>query len=148
MSTTRQMKRIESLTREMREFIARAILFNLKVAEEVGLNGTDLQCLNLLNLQGSTTPGELARWSCLTTGGMTVVLDRLERAGYVKREDNPNDRRSSVVRPVRRGMQKLEAIYRSRGEALARAASGYDERELKLILDFFKKANSASDERQ
>ena len=39
--------------------LAGAILFNQKVADELGLNATDLQCLNLLELQGSLTPGEL-----------------------------------------------------------------------------------------
>jgi MarR family transcriptional regulator, organic hydroperoxide resistance regulator len=143
MSSRKSPKLVESLTAEVRRFIAGAILFNLKVADEVGLNRTDMQCLNLLELQGSATPGELARWAFLSTGGVTVVLDRMEKAGYTRREPNPRDRRSSIVRPVPAKARKLHALYDSRGRALAQALSTYNERELNLILDFFRRVNSA-----
>ena len=137
---------LESLNREIRRFIAGALLFNLKVADEVGLNGTDMQCLNLLELQGQATPGEFARWAFLSSGGATVVLDRLERAGYIRRQPNPQDRRSSIVRPVPAKFRKLHALYRSRGQALLRVLSPFNESELKLILDFFQSANGSREE--
>jgi len=146
MSSPKYLKLMESLNREVRRFIAGAILFNLKVAGEVGLNGTDMQCLNLLELQGSATPGDFARWAFLTTGGVTVVLDRLEKAGYIRREPNPQDRRSSIIRPVPAKFHKLYALYRSKGEALMQVLSAYREDELKLILDFFSRVNSKSAE--
>ena len=141
MSSAKNRKMVESLSREVRRFIARALLFNLKVADEVGLNGTDMQCLNLLQLQGSATPGEFARWAFLTTGGVTVVLDRLEKAGYLRREPNPQDRRSSIIRPVRSKFRKLEALYQSKGQALRQALSAYPEGDLQVILDFFLRVN-------
>lgn len=146
MSSPKRLELVDILNREVRRFIAGALLFNLKVADEVGLNGTDMQCLNLLELQGQATPGEFARWAFLTTGGATVVLDRLEKAGYLRRAPNPQDRRSSIVRPVPAKFRKLHALYRSRGQALARALSPYNERELRLILDFFHHANSRREE--
>jgi DNA-binding MarR family transcriptional regulator len=127
---------------EVRRFIAGAILFNLKVADEVGLNATDVQCLNLLELRGGATPGELARWAYLTTGGVTVVLDRMEKAGYIRRDPNPNDRRSSIVRPIAARARQLHARYRAKGQELARALGAYSEPELRLILDFLQRANS------
>jgi DNA-binding MarR family transcriptional regulator len=145
MSSPKSPNVAELLEMEVRRFIAGAILFNLKVADQVGLNGTDMQCLNLLELQGSATPGELARFAMLTTGGITVVLDRLEKAGYVRREPNPQDRRSSIVRPVASAKtRKLHALYQSKGEALRQVLSSYDEQELNLILDFFRRTNSES----
>jgi MarR family transcriptional regulator, organic hydroperoxide resistance regulator len=136
----------ESLALEVRRFIAGAILFNHKVAEQLGMNATDLQCLHLLLLNGSAMkPGELGRRCGLSSGGVTVVLDRLEKAGYVRREDNPDDRRSVIVRPLMGPIRKLEAIYRSKGEGLARVMARYQARELQLILDFFKTANAQSD---
>jgi DNA-binding MarR family transcriptional regulator len=142
MSSPKNLKLLESLMEEVRRFIAGAILFNLKVAGEVGLNGTDMQCLNLLQLQGSATPGEFARWAYLTTGGVTVVLDRLEKAGYIRREPNPQDRRSSIIRPIPSKFRKLQPHYQSKGEALAQTLSAYTEDELKLIQDFFQKVNA------
>ena len=139
-STRKSSELIESLVKEVRRFLAAGILFNEKVAAEIGLNGTDLQFLNLLDLQGSATPGELARWSGLTTGGVTVAVDRLEKAGYVRRRPNPEDRRSIIIRPVEARLRQLRAIYKSKGELLAGVLSEYDDRELRLILSFFTKA--------
>lgn len=144
MSSRKRDQLIESLTREVRKFIAGVILFNLKVAEDLGANGTDLQCLHVLDLQGHATPGELVKWTRLTTGGVTVVLDRLEKAGYVRREPNPADRRSSIVRLVPARMREFQHIYRSHSELLASVLAEYDRQELELILDFFSKTNSRS----
>ncbi len=141
MSSPKNLNLLESLNREVRRFIAGALLFNLKAADEAGLNGTDMQCLNLLQLQGSATPGEFARWAFLSTGGVTVVLDRLEKAGYLRREPNPQDRRSSIIRPVRSKFRKLEALYQSRSQALRQALSAYPEGQLQVILDFFSRVN-------
>lgn len=141
MPTPKKSELIASLEKEVRRFLAGGILFNEKVAAEVGLNGTDLQCLHLLELQGSATPGDLARWSGLTTGGVTVAVDRLERAGYVKRLPNPEDRLSNIVRPVAARLRQLQAIYKSKGDLVASVASQYDDREQRLILSFFERIN-------
>jgi MarR family transcriptional regulator, organic hydroperoxide resistance regulator len=141
MSSRTRTQIVKSLIVEIRRFIAGVILFNETVAAEVGLNGTDLQCLHLLELQGTATPGELAKWACITTGGMTVVLDRLERAGYLVREPNPKDRRSIVIRPVPERLRKLEHAYRSKSRALARVLSKFEANELQRLLDFFESAN-------
>ena len=144
MSSGKRQELTESLRREIRHFIAGVILFNLKVADGLGVNGTDLQCLHVLDLQGFATPGELARWTGLTTGGITVVLDRLEKAGYVVRARNPSDRRSLIVRPVRTQVRRLRRIYRAKSKALTGVLAEYDARELALLLDFFRKTNSRS----
>jgi DNA-binding MarR family transcriptional regulator len=130
---------------EVRRFLAAGILFNEKVAAELGSNGTDLQLLNLLELQGSATPGDLARWSSLTTGGVTVAVDRLEKAGYVKREPNPKDRRSSIIRPVPKRLLELYLIYKSKGDVVVNVLSDFNGRELETIMRFLKKANGGSD---
>jgi DNA-binding MarR family transcriptional regulator len=146
MSSAKKSKLMKSMMVEVRRFIAGAILFNLKVAGEVGLNGTDMQCLNLLEIQGSAKPGEVARWASLTTGGGTVVLDRLEKAGYIRREPNPEDRRSTIIRPVLAKYQNFAPHYRAKGEALMQALSSYRENELDLILDFFQRVNAPGDD--
>jgi DNA-binding MarR family transcriptional regulator len=143
MSAPQRATLAEALGREVRTFIANALLFNQKIAAQVGLNGTDMQCLHLLALQGSATPGELARRCGLTTGGITVVLDRLEDAGYIRRIPNPSDRRSWIIRPVAARIRQLETIYRSKSQLLFNLLASYDEDELRLILGFFEKANLA-----
>lgn len=141
MSNENRAERIELLSVEVRKFIANVILFNQKIADGLGLNTTDLQCLHLLQLHGSMTPGQLAKQAYLSTGGVTVVLDRLERLGYIKREPNPKDRRSLIVRPVMSKLKKMAGLYRSKGERLVAVLSGYDEESLELLLDFFSQTN-------
>ncbi len=129
------------MVQEVRKFLAAGILFNEKIAAELGLNGTDLQFLNLLELQGSATPGDLARWSGLTTGGVTVAVDRLEKAGYVKRQPNPKDRRSTIIRPVPARLLELYLIYKSKGDQVVDILSSCNDRELQAIMNFLQKAN-------
>ena len=129
------------LARSVRQSIASAILFNQKVADDVGINLRDLQVLHLLQLHGPSTPRDLARWACVTTGGMTVVLDRLEKDGYVKREPNPADRRSCIVHLIPGSLRKIEGVYRSKGEQLSAVIERYKDRDLRLLIEFFERIN-------
>src|SRR5215475_8321058 len=60
-------------------------LMGSAAAEKIGINATDLNCLNILSFSGSLTAGELARATGLTTASITGVVDRLESAGFVRR---------------------------------------------------------------
>ena len=82
--SNRQRALRDSLNREIRRFLAEAILFNQQLADRLGINATDYQILNLLDLFGPATPGDLAQLTDLSSGGMTVVIDRLEKAGYLR----------------------------------------------------------------
>jgi DNA-binding MarR family transcriptional regulator len=141
MSSEKRPELIQSLMREVRMFIAAVILYNEKVAAAVGLNATDLQFIHLLELKVAATPGDLARWSGLTTGGVTVVLDRLEKAGYIKRQPNPADRRSVLVQPVMSRLRKFQPLYQSKGESLFNTLSQLNERDLGVIQEFFQSIN-------
>src|SRR5947209_11665341 len=66
-------------------------------AERIGVNVTDLNCLNIVALTGPMTAGDLARQTGLTTASITGVLDRLEEGGFVRRERDPKDRRRVIV---------------------------------------------------
>jgi MarR family transcriptional regulator, organic hydroperoxide resistance regulator len=115
------------------------------VADRFHLNLTDTQCLNILELAGSATPGQLASQTGLTTGGVTVVLDRLEKAGFVKREPNPNDRRSVIVRTVPEAMERIQALYGEINKGTADLLAGYSDKDLDFIIAFFAKANAVRD---
>src|SRR5271169_2979874 len=72
-------------------------LMSQAAADRVGVNATDLNCLNILSFSGQLTAGELARATGLTTASITGVIDRLEEAGFVRRERDTKDRRRVVV---------------------------------------------------
>ena len=82
----------------LRRLIAEAIGTHEVVAASLGLNATDLRCLELASSEPEMTPTRLAELSDLTSGAVTGVLDRLERAGFVRREFDPSDRRRLLVR--------------------------------------------------
>jgi DNA-binding MarR family transcriptional regulator len=106
-------------------------------AERIGINVTDLNCLNILALAGSMTAGELARETGLTTASITGVLDRLEEAGFVRRERDPGDRRRVIVRlDAARGLRDVAPVFAPVVEAWRTAAEAYTDEQLTLILDF------------
>ncbi len=147
MSTGRTAARHTSLIVEIRKFIANAIFFNQKVAERFNLNLTDTQCLNLLDLAGSATPRQLADYTGLTTGGITVVLDRLEKAGFIQREPNPKDRRSLIIKPDPSGLARIHAMYAEINKGMGLLMSSFSEKELDVVLAFFNKANETNTHR-
>jgi MarR family transcriptional regulator, organic hydroperoxide resistance regulator len=132
----------ETVIRCLREFIAGSIIYNQQVADRVGLRLTDMQCINVLELMGPSTPGELARSTGLTTGGVTVMLDRLEKGGYVKRAPNPRDRRSVLVRLNPAKLKRIQAFYREVNQQMAALLDETPEPELRSMVDMFSKMNA------
>jgi DNA-binding MarR family transcriptional regulator len=122
---------------EIRKFIAAAIFFNSQAAEKIGLSLTDMQMIHMLQLNGPATPGRLGMWTGLSSGGVTVALDRLQNAGYVRREPNPADRRSLIVTLVPVRMRKVAGMYgeveRETRRLLATLPSG----DLEAVIRFF-----------
>jgi DNA-binding MarR family transcriptional regulator len=106
-------------------------------ADRLGINATDLNCLNLVALTGSMTAGELARATGLTTASITGVLDRLEAGGFVRRERDPHDRRRVIVYlgggP---GLREIGPTFAPLVKAWRATAAGYSYDELHLLLDF------------
>ncbi len=106
-------------------------------AELIGINVTDLNCLNILALSGRMTAGELARATGLTTASITGVIDRLEVAGYVQRERDPHDRRRVIVAlDAERGLRDIVPVFLPVMEAWQAIAEQYTDEQLTLILGF------------
>ncbi len=97
----------------MREFMAHAVFFQEAVARAAGLNGTDLQALGILVTDGPATPGELAQRTGITAGGaITLLVDRLEAAGFAHRTRDTQDRRRvRVTADMDRVAERLGPLY-------------------------------------
>jgi DNA-binding MarR family transcriptional regulator len=117
-------------------FIASAVLHNQAVTARLGLGPSDSQFMNLLNLHGPLAPGRLAELSGLTTGTVTGVIDRLERAGYVRRERDTADRRKVTVVPVPEAMAALAEHYQGHGERVDALLRRRDPDQLRVIAEF------------
>jgi DNA-binding MarR family transcriptional regulator len=106
-------------------------------AERIGINATDLNCLNIVALTGPMTAGELARATGLTTASITGVLDRLEEGGFIRRERDPRDRRRVIVDlKAGPGLREIGSTFGPLVMAWRSTASRYSDDELRLILQF------------
>jgi DNA-binding MarR family transcriptional regulator len=124
----------------VRAFIANAILFNHQVAQRLGLGASDGQFMHLLQARGPLTPGQLAELSGLTTGTVTGVIDRLEDAGFVRRERDASDRRKVLVTLNDEHLwKKMAPLYAGQAESLAKVAGQYDAKQLEVVADFLER---------
>jgi DNA-binding MarR family transcriptional regulator len=112
------------------------------IADRLGLNVTDLRALELVVSEPGLTAGQLAGRSALTTGAITGVLDRLERAGFVERRPDPSDRRSVTIQPVAGRTAELAAARESGDRELGRLLSSQDAKTRSAILEFLDAANA------
>jgi DNA-binding MarR family transcriptional regulator len=121
----------------MRDVIADVVLFDHEVAERLGLGASDGQFMKSLERLGPLTPGQLAQLSGLNSGTVTGVLDRLERAGYARRERHPTDRRKVIITLDQERINRdVGPLYASRARRLDAALDQYDAEQLELIADF------------
>jgi len=137
---------ILALTREWTRLGAELVLFSQSVADRLKINITDLQCLAVVVSAGPMTAGQIAEAAGLTTGAITGVVDRLEKAGLVVREDDPADRRRVVVRALPGDV--IAARDPAVGAALAGLAAAaaeqyesYSDRELQLVVEALSRAH-------
>jgi len=113
-----------------------AVLFHHAVAERLGLGPTDLQCLGLLRERGAMTGSELAAITCLTTGAITGVVARLERAGYLRREPHPSDGRKQILSPAPERVQDIHGVFDPIRKDVAALLESFDTRQLTAIAAF------------
>jgi DNA-binding MarR family transcriptional regulator len=107
-------------------------------AEKIGINSTDLNCLNILSFSGSMTAGDLARATGLTTASITGVVDRLESAGFVSRERDASDRRRVVVTIVlQKAIREVASVFAPMVADWQQLAARYSDDELRLIVEFY-----------
>ena len=112
------------------------------VAERTGLSETELLAMDLISRGGRITAGELARELGLTTGAITGLVDRLQKAGYARRETDPGDRRKVLVTATDRE-RRISELYGSLSSGLRASVAGYSDKELALLSEFLLKLRSA-----
>jgi DNA-binding MarR family transcriptional regulator len=138
MSRESKKELIEELIHLARENEAANDAFDEVASRKLGINRTDLRCLNIVENQGPMTAGRLAELSGLTTAAVTAVLDRVERAGYARRVRDENDRRQVIVelRPLLG--ERAEQIWSPLGKEATTEMSRLSVEELKLVMDFLR----------
>ncbi|HVX02246.1 MAG TPA: MarR family transcriptional regulator [Nitrososphaera sp.] len=128
---------IKAINLKFREMSTETIMLHQAIADALGLHITDHKCLDYIYRFGAMPAGRLAELTGLTTGAVTGIIDRLERAGYVRRTSDPKDRRKTIVEPTKNKEleRKLEGVFGSLGERMNRLLSSYTDKELRFLLD-------------
>jgi DNA-binding MarR family transcriptional regulator len=124
------------IQQQMVALIANVVLFNHAANVSLGLGASDSQFLTLLRTRGAMTPGQLAEASGLTSGTVTGVIDRLEKAKLVRRERDDGDRRKVFVVPMADAADRLAPVYAGQGATLQRVLAQRTPAELEVIRSF------------
>jgi DNA-binding MarR family transcriptional regulator len=127
---------LQELEYAVRRSSAQGVIFGQTVANVAGISNSDLECLDFLNLEGRVTAGRLAEVTGLTTGAITGVVDRLEKAGLVRRERDEADRRKVFIAAVPENLAKIGRFYEPMQQAMQKLWSTYSDAELRLLLRF------------
>lgn len=113
-----------------------SVLFRNAIGRKLGLNITDSECLSLLTIKGISTPTELARYTGLTTGSTTAMLDRLEKAKFIRRKPNPKDRRGVLIEINMQSAATVGPLVAGVQKAHSQLIASYSSKELETIVDF------------
>jgi DNA-binding MarR family transcriptional regulator len=116
-------------------------LLNRGVASRLGINVTDVEALGVLSVIGLATPTQLATQLGIGTGAATLVIDRLERGGFVRRVRDTKDRRSLTIELVEDRDRDTAALYAPLQRAAAAVLDTYSERDLAVIAEYLARAN-------
>jgi len=133
---------VTALLEALRKTNVLSVSMSQAAAGRIGINTTDLHCLNLLS-EGALTASELARRAGITTASVTGVIDRLEAVGYVRRERDDADRRKVVVTLVlERAAVDVAPVFTPLIKAWRASLSDYSDEQLEVITDFMNKTQA------
>jgi DNA-binding transcriptional ArsR family regulator len=148
-SGNNQMEISGKLVNELRQSYGLGASFFRAAAARIEMTDTDMQVIDILESSGEATAGQLAHLMGLTTGTFTAILNRLEKAGLVRRERDPNDGRRVIVRLAAGadGGQEMSPLFASLGKAWEELADNYDDEHKTFLLEFLQRSNAlAKDE--
>jgi len=104
----------------------------------IGVNPTDGRCLDIIDLTGGISAGELARAVDLSPAAVTSVIDRLEEMGFVKRARDPEDRRRVIVQPTDEVARYAEQAYMPMAADGAKLVGELSDKELEAVVRFLR----------
>jgi DNA-binding MarR family transcriptional regulator len=138
MSREKKQILVAELIRLARAHEAANDAFDEVAREKLGINRTDLRCLNIIENEGPLTAGRLAERSGLTTAAVTSVLDRLERVGYARRVRDQPDRRQVLVEVTPLLAERATPIWGPLGEEARSTLGRMSADELQALIDFYR----------
>src|SRR5262245_61175945 len=120
----------------LRRFQQGTDLIDQAACDLLGVNRTDGRCIDILDLNGRMSAGELAEAAALSPAAITTALDRLERAGYVRRMRDTEDRRRVMVEVTPLARELSWKIYGPMAETGAPALAALSDRDMRMLISF------------
>jgi DNA-binding MarR family transcriptional regulator len=140
-------EQLAALGDEFRQLATVTVMFHQTIADRLGMHVTDQRCLDILTRTGPITAGELAQRTGLTTGAITGVIDRLEKAGFVRRAKDRADRRRVVIEPVvERIEREIAPLFKSIASLMSDLCDHYSAQELDVIRGFIARLHQGANE--
>ncbi len=139
-------KLVGELARELRQLNGLSASFVRAAAARIGVTVTDMQVIESLTIRGPMTAGQLAELTGLTTGAITGMINRLEEAGMIRRERDPEDARRVIVRlpPDSDQIRGIGPTFDAIGKAWEEQVAQYDDEQIALLIDFLKRTNAVT----
>jgi MarR family transcriptional regulator, organic hydroperoxide resistance regulator len=125
---------VYELMDSVRKLTRSTLILQHVIAGKIGLHVTDAECIDFLKEMGPSTAGELAKMTRLTTGAITNVIDRLEKAGFVKRSPDATDRRKVIVSIMPKKENRAKIYYDALASDAKTLFSKYSTQQLKLLI--------------
>jgi DNA-binding MarR family transcriptional regulator len=142
MDEEKRKNQISKVSYAGRELSTWTVLYHQCIADQVGLSVTDHKCLEILVQNGAMTAGQLADFTGLTTGAITGVIDRLEKAGFACRERDARDRRKVIVQPnLVQAHKNLGPLFASLQQEINRVLTDYTDAEIDVIVKYIQKSS-------
>jgi DNA-binding MarR family transcriptional regulator len=127
---------MQELENAMRRVSSQGAMFAKTVADRAGISSADMDCIDFVNVEGRMTAGRLAELTGLTTGAITGVVDRLEKAGFVRRERDETDRRKVFIVPVAERMMEMGRPFELVRRVMQKQCDAYSEAELNFLVRY------------
>ena len=110
-----------------------------EVVRKSGLSTAQMHAVEIIGHHEKLRMKELAEKMGITTGTLTVMVDRLERNGLVVRQTHPTDRRSFVITLTEHGREHFEEHHQMHCLLTAEITASFDDDEMDRLKDYLER---------
>ena len=141
----------DKLYRAMIQSVQRSGTLNVihtnAIANKIGLSATEFEAHDIITHKQPVSAGDLSKYCGVTTGAITGIVDRLERACFVKRVNDPTDRRRVLIEPIENPdlMLKVHNLYKPLGSGFRSVLEGYSDEEIRTFIEINNKLSDVTE---
>lgn len=145
------MKSKKDLINELHQEVQRCgtltVIHTNAIADKIGLSATEFEALDIISHHRPVSAGDLSRYCGLTSGAITGLVDRLERAGFVRRMADPSDRRRVLLEPIEdpKVNEKVRNLYQPLGKCFKNVIESYSEEQIEFLIELQKSMNDVTE---